>query len=84
MPEGRVFFVDEGEDAWRYEKLRENFIADQDVPVVTRPLRDGTTFSIIKIFWDPEELTARLATIGWRIKPTVIGPFYWAEAQRRG
>jgi demethylmenaquinone methyltransferase/2-methoxy-6-polyprenyl-1,4-benzoquinol methylase len=30
-----------------------------------RTLRDGTTHEIVKIFWEPPDLIARLASIGW-------------------
>jgi SAM-dependent methyltransferase len=42
-PSGRVFLVDEGEGAWRYEDLREEFITGNPTPVVARSLPDGAT-----------------------------------------
>jgi hypothetical protein len=58
-PSGRVFLVDEGEDAWRYEQLREEFIAGKTTPTVTRSLQNGTTFRVVKVFWNPEQLASR-------------------------
>jgi SAM-dependent methyltransferase len=62
-PGGRVFFVDEAQDAkWRHEE----FTA---VPhVVTRRLRDGGTFRAVKVFWEPDALEERLRALGWDIE----------------
>ena len=82
--DGRVFFIDELEDAWRKEEhLREDFVHDPSVPIVRRPLLDGRSFNVVKVFWDPDELEQRLADLGWAIKVHAVGPFYWAEGQLR-
>jgi SAM-dependent methyltransferase len=78
VPEGRIFLVDEAKDAWRYEHFREVFVAGK-TEVVARSLRDGTRFNVVKVFWDPDELTARLRALGWHISANVAGPFFWAE-----
>ncbi len=78
---GRVFVVDENRDAWRYEHLREAFVAGEAASVVSRPLRDGTTFNVVKVFWDPDELAERVRMLGWDISVTAVGPFFWAEAR---
>lgn len=81
-PGGRVFFTDEIEDAWRNEEhLHEEFVHDSSVPVVRRPLLDGRTFNVVKMFWDPDELQNRLTGLGWAIKVHAVGPFYWGEGQ---
>ncbi|MEP7019770.1 MAG: class I SAM-dependent methyltransferase [Pseudonocardiales bacterium] len=60
-PGGRVFIVDEHVGVERPE-LR---VAGQP-DVATRTLADGSTHRLIKVFLDPEQLTARLATLGWQ------------------
>ena len=81
-PKGRVFFTDEIKDAWRNEEhLREDFVHDPSIPIVRRPLRDGRTFDVVKVFWDPNDLEKRLANLGWAIKVHPAGPFYWGEGQ---
>ncbi|MDQ3964812.1 MAG: class I SAM-dependent methyltransferase [Actinomycetota bacterium] len=84
FPHGRVFLVDEGKDAWRHEQLRETFVAGESVPVVKRPLQDGTTFHVVKVFWDPHELVERLRGLGWNINVHTVGPFFWAVGDRGG
>jgi hypothetical protein len=81
-PDGRVFFVDEIKDAWRNEaSLREDFVPGA-APVVRRSLNDGREFLVVKIFWDPAELTDRLRELGWSIEVHPVGPFFWACGER--
>jgi demethylmenaquinone methyltransferase/2-methoxy-6-polyprenyl-1,4-benzoquinol methylase len=80
-PNGRVFFADELEDAWRNEALREE-VVEEATSVVRRSLLDGRTFRVVKVFWDPAELRDRLAALGWFVEIHPIGPFFWAEAKR--
>jgi hypothetical protein len=80
-PAGRVFFVDELVDAWRYEEIfRETYAGDPSVPVVRRSLPDGRTFRVVKVFWNPEELRSTLGAMGWEMDIHTAGPFFWAEA----
>lgn len=79
---GRVFFVDELRDAWRYEHLREEFLQGHPVPIVRRSLRGGQSFRVVKVYWAEEELESRLRALGWRIGVHAVGPFFWAQGQR--
>lgn len=81
FPHGRVFLVDETKDASRYEHLRETFVPGEAVPVVARPLQDGTTFKVVKVFWDPDELAEHVRMLGWDISVNTIGPFFSAEGR---
>lgn len=83
LSHGRVFLVDEAQDAWKYEQLHETFVASREMPVVARPLQDGTTFNIVKVFWDPDELAERVRMLGWHISVNTAGPFFWAEGAPR-
>jgi hypothetical protein len=80
-PAGRVFFVDELDDAWKYgDPFRETFANDPSVPVVYRSVSDGRTFRVVKIYWNPEELRSTLGAMGWDAEVHPAGPFFWAEA----
>ncbi len=62
-PGGRVFFVDSlytPESTARDHELR-----GPDAPRVTRRLKDGREFEIVKVFYEPHALTDRLAALGW-------------------
>lgn len=81
-PRGRVFFVDEAEDAWRNEELLREELADRSsVPVVHRSLGDGRAYRVVKVFWDPVELESRLRVLGWDVKVATAGPFLWAAGR---
>jgi len=82
-PAGRVFVVDEIEDAWRHEALHEEFVAGPSVPVVNRSLADGRRFRVVKQFWNPAHLRAALLALGWEAEVHPAGPLFWAEAVRR-
>lgn len=74
-PGGRVFFVDELEDAWRRdERFRETFAGDPSVPVVRRSLRGGRTFRVVKVFWKPGELRPTLDAKAGTSRSTQPGP----------
>lgn len=80
-PAGRVFFVDELEDAWKYgDPFRETFAGDPSVPVVYRTVSDGRAFRVVKVYWNPEQLWSTLTAMGWDAEIHTAGPFFWAEA----
>jgi SAM-dependent methyltransferase len=63
-PGGRAFFV----DSLRAETLaeKERLGRDPRGHTTLRRLNDGREFRIVKIFYDPADLEARLANMGWR------------------
>jgi demethylmenaquinone methyltransferase/2-methoxy-6-polyprenyl-1,4-benzoquinol methylase len=63
---GRVFFVDS-----RYapkSTAKDHGLEGPGSIAVTRRLNDGRAFRIIKIFYEPEALRARLAKLGWTVE----------------
>jgi demethylmenaquinone methyltransferase/2-methoxy-6-polyprenyl-1,4-benzoquinol methylase len=78
-PGGRVGFVDEDDRALAYEDLR---IVD-GTPIATRTLRDGRTYDIVKQFWRPHDLAARLRPLGWvvEVRPLDDVPYFVGEAR---
>lgn len=64
-PGGRVFFIDS-----RFEPTgtaADQPLVDPDATAVTRRLNDGREFRVVKLFYDPPALAARLDTLGWRV-----------------
>lgn len=62
-PGGRAFFVDS-----RKSQTATSPDQDPDVPGTSTSLRrlnDGREFSIVKIFYEPTELTSSLSALGW-------------------
>jgi SAM-dependent methyltransferase len=59
--DGRVAFIDEDDRGTVNDDVR---IVD-GVPLARRTLQDGRQFEVIKLFWNPDDLTARLRSLGW-------------------
>ena len=53
-------FVDTGPQEARFEQ----FVPGAGIPMVERQLRDGTTYRVVKMLYDPTDLADRLAAIG--------------------
>jgi hypothetical protein len=47
------------------ERAGERFVPDQPTPAVWRRLRDGSEYRVVKAYYRPRELAARLAELGW-------------------
>ena len=62
-PGGSVFFVDSAPHD-EYRKI-DHEPGDAEPWQATRTLADGRRFEIVKIFYDPDELAARLRSLGW-------------------
>ena len=60
-PGGQVCFVDDTDR----ERAGERVVADQATPTVWRRLRDGSEHRVVKVYYSPGELAARLAELGW-------------------
>jgi SAM-dependent methyltransferase len=71
-PGGRACFVDSS----NRERDDERVVADQTTPAVWRRLRDGSQQRVVKVYYSPAELTARLAELGWTatIHEASVGP----------
>lgn len=62
-PTGRFFFIDSRDEPC--STALDQQPADRTANVTARTLNDGRKFEIYKIFYEPDELKARLAHIGW-------------------
>ena len=62
-PNGAVYLIDSAFDPTSTAK--DHVLPGRDAGVVTRKLNDGREFRIVKLFYRPEELTAKLSTLGW-------------------
>ena len=64
-PTGRVFFLDS-----RYHQASTaagHRLEGEDAVTTGRRLNDGREFRIVKVFYRPDDLTARLAPLGWEV-----------------
>jgi len=79
LPDGRVFIADEA----RHGLWSEDSATGLGEQVVYRRLTDGRQFRIVKVLWDPNELTDRLWNLGWSAELRRQDPFYWGTVSRR-
>jgi SAM-dependent methyltransferase len=63
-PGGRVCFLDDSDQA----RGGERFVPDQATPAVWRRLGDGSEHRVVKVYYRPGALAARLAELGWSAK----------------
>jgi demethylmenaquinone methyltransferase/2-methoxy-6-polyprenyl-1,4-benzoquinol methylase len=63
----RVLFVDE----YDVRRPSERFV-DGAADVAERSLEDGSTHRLVKVFWSPEDLLARLNRLGWEATVTTV------------
>jgi 2-polyprenyl-3-methyl-5-hydroxy-6-metoxy-1,4-benzoquinol methylase len=62
-PNGRVFFVDSRREA--SSTATNHMLPSDDSLTLRRRLNDGREFEIYKVFYEPADLTRRLAELGW-------------------
>jgi len=65
-PRGRIFFVDS-----RYQETStavDHVLPERSATVLQRRLNDGREYRVYKVFYDGDELTRRLADLGWRFE----------------
>jgi SAM-dependent methyltransferase len=68
-PGARVAFVDEDDRGVRNDDIH----LVGNVPAAPRTLRDGRTFDVVKVYWEPTELQDRLSSLGWQVTIRRVG-----------
>ena len=63
-PGGSVYLIDSAFDPTSTAK--DHVLPGPNTGIVTRKLNDGREFRIVKIFYEPEALAAKLKPLGWR------------------
>jgi demethylmenaquinone methyltransferase/2-methoxy-6-polyprenyl-1,4-benzoquinol methylase len=62
-PGGAAYLIDSAFEPTSTAKDHE--LPGRTTGMVTRKLNDGREFRIVKVFWEPQALAARLGTLGW-------------------
>ena len=62
-PGGAAYLIDSAFD--RTSTAKDHVLPGQSDGVVTRRLNDGREFRIVKVFYEPGDLTERLRRVGW-------------------
>jgi len=63
-PGGTAYVIDSAHEPT--STARDHPEPSRDSGVVLRKLDDGRAFHVVKVFWEPDALCARLAPLGWR------------------
>jgi ubiquinone/menaquinone biosynthesis C-methylase UbiE len=80
-PNGRVLFVDS-----RFQQTstaKDHVLTDPGATKMTRKLNDGRSFEIIKVFYKPDELKERLASLGWNFEIGTTPTYFLHGVGRR-
>lgn len=80
-PGGRVAFVDSLHDP--NSTARDQFLRQPEDTVVTRRLNNGTQYEIVKVFYVPEQLQARLEAVGWTVSVRQTAQFFIIGSGKR-
>jgi demethylmenaquinone methyltransferase/2-methoxy-6-polyprenyl-1,4-benzoquinol methylase len=79
-PGGRALFLDELPARAHHEPAP---FDSGDGSLARRKLIDGSEHVLVKVFWEPKDLEAKLAAIGWSSTVTpVVNDWYVGEARR--
>jgi 2-polyprenyl-3-methyl-5-hydroxy-6-metoxy-1,4-benzoquinol methylase len=81
-PGGAAYLIDSAFEATSTAKNHE--LPGRTAGMVTRKLNDGREFRIVKVFWEPQALAARLGTLGWSASLAQTPSYFiHGQAQRR-
>jgi len=82
-PGGAAYLIDSAFDP--SSTARDHPVPGRHAGVVTRKLNDGREFRIVKVFWEPSALSARLDALQWsaRLERTANYFIYGEMAPRR-
>ena len=80
-PGGAAYLIDSAFDSSSMAK--DHALPNRDTGLVTRKLNDGREFRIVKIFYRPDALEAKLSALGWRARIARTGRYFiYGEAAR--
>jgi 2-polyprenyl-3-methyl-5-hydroxy-6-metoxy-1,4-benzoquinol methylase len=80
-PDGAAYLIDSAFD--RTSTARDHVLPEQDAGIVARKLNDGREFRIVKLFYEPAVLAARLGELGWSaVLHRTANYFIYGHAQR--
>jgi ubiquinone/menaquinone biosynthesis C-methylase UbiE len=66
-PEGRVFLIDNRTDPLRTSSAQDPYVLEYRTDLHVRTLRDGSTYRVVKVMYEPDELASAIAAEGWSV-----------------
>lgn len=64
-PGGRVFLIDNHHDPILEADVRDPYVCQYETDRHVRHLGDGRAYNVVKVMYEPDDLTAQLAHLGW-------------------
>jgi len=86
-PGGRVFFIDNRHDPYPAGEINDPYVVRHGPDLDRRRLHDGSSYQVVEVFYEPQELQSLLGHEGWtaRLQATrsfIFGEACWAPARR--
>lgn len=82
-PAGRVFLLDNHDDPASAGGLRDPYVRRYETDQHLRQLEDGREYRVVKVMYEPHELTAELADLGWDSELHATSWFLYGSARPR-
>ena len=85
-PGGRVFLVDNHHDPALGAGIGDPYVRRYETDRHVRRLDDGREYAVVKVMYEPEELSAQLADLGWKagLQATPLFLYGWARPSEGG
>lgn len=80
-PGGRVFLVDNHEDPAPAEDIKDPYVRRYETDRHVRQLEDGCAYHVVKVMYEPDELAAQLADLGWAAELQATPWFLYGSAR---
>jgi demethylmenaquinone methyltransferase/2-methoxy-6-polyprenyl-1,4-benzoquinol methylase len=79
-PGGRVFLIDNHDDPAPAAELKDPYVLEYRQDRHVRQLEDGRSYNVVKVMYQPAELEALLAQLGWSAEMHSTGWFLYGKA----
>jgi SAM-dependent methyltransferase len=80
-PRGRVFLIDNRDDPHPTGEITDAYVVDRGPDLDLRRLHDGSTYQVVEVFYEPDELQLLLADQGWNARLEATRWFIFGEAR---
>jgi len=80
-PGGRAFLIDNREDPAPASPAKDPYVFDHEPDLHRRRLADGTEWRVVKVMYEPDELTALIEAEGWRADIDATRWFIFGSAE---
>lgn len=80
-PAGRVFLIDNHHDPAPAQDIRDPYVRRYEADRHVRQLEDGREYNVVKVMYEPDELTTQLAELSWTAELQATPWFLYGSAR---